>query len=435
MTDLRLDTAAALAARIADRLASPDDVGDLGTAERWWPQSLGHGAAGIALLHVERAHAGLSPWQRAHDWLRFATRQEISAGEDSHLHHGAPALGFALHGAAHASGRYARALEALDRHITRATRRRLDDAHARIDRGALPALAEFDAIRGLAGTGAHLLRRDPQTDLLRDILEYLVRLTEPLKDDGETLPGWWSDLAPTGRPAPEYPGGHGNNGVAHGIAGPLALLSLAARRHIVVDGHIEAIHCICDWLDRWRQDSDTGPWWPYWITRTQLRAGRPDLAGPPRASWCYGAAGLARAQQLAALATGHATRRRMAEGALLHAVTGPAQTAALDASLCHGQAGLLHLAHRVAADAEPTDLADRVPRLLDALLASTADNDLLQTAAAVSKPGGEPTAGPRVRTVNRLGLLEGLAGIGLVLHSLTSPPDSTTGWDACLLIT
>ena len=40
-------------------------------------------------------------------------------------------------------------------------RTRLDAAHRRIDAGRLPQLAEFDAIRGLTGYGAYLLRRDP----------------------------------------------------------------------------------------------------------------------------------------------------------------------------------------------------------------------------------------------------------------------------------
>lgn len=50
-------------------------------------------------------------------------------------------------------------------------------------------MAEFDGIRGLAGIGAHLLRRAPHEDLLRSVLAYLVRLTDPVTDDGELLPG------------------------------------------------------------------------------------------------------------------------------------------------------------------------------------------------------------------------------------------------------
>jgi phage gp46-like protein len=271
---------------IADRLASPADARGLVLAPGWWPQSLANGAVGVALLHIERARTGIGSWQRAHDWLSCAADGPVITGDDSHLYYGAPALAFALHAAADRPGRYARALDTLDRHVAAATRHRLERAHARMDRGELPALAEFDAIRGLAGIGAYLLRREAHTELTRTVLAYLVRLTEPVKIDGELLPGWWSDLAPSGRPSPDYPGGHANTGMAHGIGGPLALLSLAARRGITVDDQTTAIGRICAWLDQWRQDGPAAPWWPYWITREQLRSGHPGN-GPSRPSWCY----------------------------------------------------------------------------------------------------------------------------------------------------
>jgi hypothetical protein len=35
----------------------------------------------------------------------------------------------------------------------------------------------------------------------------------------------------------EFPGGHADLGIAHGISGPLALLTQALRRDVTVDGH------------------------------------------------------------------------------------------------------------------------------------------------------------------------------------------------------
>ncbi len=215
---------------------------------------------GVALLHIERAVTGLSDANTAHTWLAAAAHGDISAGPHATLFFGAPALAFALHAAADRPGRYERALQALDIRVAAVTRRRLDRAHARIDRGERPALAEFDLINGLTGLGAHLLRRDPHGALFGQVLAYLVRLTEPL--DAQDLPGWWTDLAPTGRRATDLPGGHGNFGMAHGISGPLALLSLAMRRGIVADRQAEASKRICSWLDTWRQDHDTGPGGP-----------------------------------------------------------------------------------------------------------------------------------------------------------------------------
>ncbi|MFD0857175.1 lanthionine synthetase C family protein, partial [Actinomadura adrarensis] len=318
-------TAATYAAQIADLLASPEAARALVPAAGWWPQSLAYGAVGVALLHIERARMGEGSWQRVHDWLACATVQPITAGDGSHLYYGAPALAFALHASADRSGRYARALDTLDKHITVGTRSRLALAHARMDRGELPALAEFDTMRGLTGLGALLLRRLSSGDeahlaLVRAVLSYLVRLSEPVRYRGALLPGWWSEQAPSGRRSPRFPGGHANTGMAHGIAGPLALLASATRRGITVSGQSEAIARICGWLDQWGCEGSNGPWWPYWITHEHLKSERPmPVAGRP--SWCYGVAGVARAQQLAALATEDTTRQRRAEKALRSAMS------------------------------------------------------------------------------------------------------------------
>ncbi|MEW1794730.1 lanthionine synthetase C family protein [Streptomyces niveus] len=413
------DSARAAADTIAERLASPQDVRGLHHRQGWWPQSLAHGAAGVALLHIERARTDQGSWQRAHDWLACAAAEPAVGGPDSHLYYGAPALAFALRSAADRPGRYARALDTLDRYVTTAIQNRLADGHARMDRGETPALAEFDAIRGLSGMGGLLLHRDVHTDLLREIVAYLVRLTEPVKHDGELLPGWWSHLAPSGTSSPEYPEGHANNGVAHGIGGPLAVLSLAARRGVTVDGHLDAITRILAWLDHWQQDGPAGPWWPYWITRAQLRSGTTG-PGPSRPSWCYGTAGVARAQQLAALALNDPVRQHTAEAVLLRAMTDPSQLGATaDVSLCHGFAGLAHITQLVAADALTPGLTECLPRLLAPI--TDAPSGMLADSLIDSPGGGD------------IGLLEGAAGTALALNAFHTGTPSASGWDTCFL--
>jgi hypothetical protein len=274
---------------------------------------------------------------------------------------------------------------------------------------ALPVPAEFDVISGLTGIGAHLLRHRPGEDALARILTYLTRLSEPVRIDGETFPGWWTCHGPHGRPTSRFPGGHGNLGMAHGITGPLALLALAHRRGVTVDGHREAIEGICAWLDTCRQDHDAGPWWPQWITVDERRRGRVRQPGPLRPSWCYGTPGIARAQQLAALATGDPSRRRLAEHALVACLSDADQLARItDAGLCHGWAGLHQTARRAAADAATTDIAAHLPLLLDRLL------------------GHSDTRSPA-------GFLEGRAGLALALHA-AADDRTASGWDACLLI-
>ncbi|MGH3622096.1 MAG: lanthionine synthetase LanC family protein, partial [Sciscionella sp.] len=68
--------------------------------------------------------------------------------------------------------------------------------------------------------------------------------------------------------------------------------------------------------------------------------------GPLQPSWCYGTPGIARAQQLAALATGDTRRRHTAETALLGCLHDPNQLARIiDPGLCHGGSAAHHLAH------------------------------------------------------------------------------------------
>jgi lantibiotic biosynthesis protein len=354
-------------------------------------QSLAEGAAGVALLHLETGN-----WPAAYKALSQATAGGVSIANGASLFYGAPALAFVLAATDHPGLAQAKAITAQG--TATVTRRKLDAAHRRIDRHQQPHFAEYDLIRGLTGLGV-VLRRVADHDLLRQVLDYLVRLTEPQG----TLPGWWCWNGPEhNQPTPA--GGHANFGMAHGITGPLALLALTLRDGITVPQHTAAISRICRWLDAWQQHTNGTTWWPQTITLTDLHTGTPAQETPLRPSWCYGTPGIARAQQAAALALHDTDRQHLAEAAFAGCATHPAQTRRLDdGGLCHGTAGLLATARRIAADAlTPTPLAPV--------------EDLHRHATAVA---GEPD-----------GLLCGKAGRHLAAVATTA-----TSWDACLLLT
>lgn len=353
-------------------------------------QSLAEGAAGLALLHLQTGN-----WPAAYASLREATTGGVSIAEAASLFYGAPALAFVLADTDHPGLQHARAIAADG--TAALTRQRLNTAHRRIDQQQQPHYAEYDLIRGLTGLGVTLRRLGTHDRLLRDVLDYLVRLTEPIAG----LPGWWSYNGPE-RSQPPPPGGHANFGMAHGITGPLALLALTHREGVVVDGHLSAITRICRWLDLWQQHTDGGSWWPQTITRADLDRGAPAQRSPLRPSWCYGTPGIARAQQLAALTTQDKPRRHLAETAFASCINDPHQIGRLtDRGLCHGTAGLLACARRLTADAiNPLPL--------------TRVEDLHQTAVPAPDEAG--------------GLLDGAAGAALAAVA-------TTSWDACLLLT
>lgn len=409
---------ATIAARLADALAvppPPETGNDRSPSSRWQGQSLAEGAAGVALLHGVRASSRHGDWDTADGWLATATSEDLSAGPSAGLWFGAPALALALTVAA-PPGRHQRAAQRLHAAVARLVERRLTTAHARMEAGQRPVRAEFDLVRGLTGLGAYLAVRDPDGEQLRQILTYLVRLTEPIAATdtaGRAAPGWWTIDVPTTAPPEPFADGHADLGMAHGIAGPLALLALTHRRGITVAGQTMALDRICRWLDAWRQDSPTGPWWPERITASDLLAGRPTQPGPGRASWCYGTPGLARAQQLAAIALADTARQQRAEAALAACLTNPAQLAQfVDPAICHGWAGLIATVRCAATDARFHPLASHLPDLIDQLLRS------LDTAHGT---------GWRLT-----GLIDGTAGIAAVLHAITT--DTGAIWETALLL-
>jgi hypothetical protein len=346
-------------------------------------QALSKGTLGIALLHIERGDL-----PAARPLLAEAVNDGVSTGANASLYHGAPALEFVLSRAGRADRRVQ---AAVDQVVTA----RLAAASRRRGSGSLPSLAEFDLIRGLTGLAALLLSRTNPPPLTAQALSYLVSLACPATAGGRSLPGWWTSGSPVHE---EAEGGYSDNGVAHGIAGPLAALSIAARCGIWVEGQASAIDTFARWLETFGVS--------YWTTLGQLSAAATPQVPPLRPSWCYGTPGIARALQLAALATGDTARRQAAEDTAMTALTEPVRLARVtDASLCHGWAGILTVTRAIAAGSpDPGRFAEPI-RLARERLAAGIDT--------LSKPG----------------LLEGRAGAQLALDGT-----NTTGWTRALLI-
>ncbi|MFC7908345.1 lanthionine synthetase C family protein [Streptomyces nigra] len=405
-------SALSTADQLARALADPSTVWSGGRPDggRAWPQSLAGGASGIALLHIERARTGHGDWDTAHTWLATAVHGEVSAAANANLYFGAPALAYVTHRVASASSRYLRVLERLDTATCAVTRNRLAEAHQRIDRAERPPMEEFDLIRGLSGLCAYHLSRHPHHEVTRDVLSYLVRLTEPMPDSAG-LPPWWMNVGPTGAPSADYPGGHGNFGLSHGVGSTLSVLSLALLRDFAVPGTVDAVERICAWTDQWRQADAAGSWWPGLISVHQATDGHvhPDLR--PRPSWCYGVSGSARAQQLAGLALRDPTRVQAAENAILTTLRDPLQLDKLpEVGLCHGMAGLLHAAWRMATETGNTEITAELPRLAERLI------------AALDRGNHAPE------------LLDGAAGAALALHTLGMDSAPAPHWDAFLAL-
>ncbi|MEU0940057.1 lanthionine synthetase LanC family protein [Embleya sp. NPDC005971] len=236
---------------------------------------------------------------------------------------------------------------------------------------------ELDLISGLTGTCTNLLGRaaDPAAGAaLCAGLAVLCRSAEP---------GVWT-----------------RSGLAHGVAGPLALLSLAFAADLRVNGQRAAIERLIALLGEYRQDDAWGPNW---------RAGADSRAA--HGSWCAGAPGIARALWLAGDALDDEATRALAVDALAAVLARPDRQRLVDRApgLCHGLAGLLQVTVRFAHDTGDPRWGAAATRLTEELLVRH------------PTPGD---AGP--------GLLDGAAGVILALLAATTatPPR----WDRALLL-
>jgi lantibiotic modifying enzyme len=101
----------------------------------------------------------------------------------------------------------------------------------------------------------------------------------------------------------------------------------------------------------------------------------------------------------------------MAENAILAALQDPLQLDTLpETGLCHGMAGLLHAAWRMATETDNPEISAELPRLTDRLI----------TALSQSDPNPE--------------LLDGQAGAALALHTVGTGRAPAPHWDTFLAL-
>ena len=444
--------AAEVVRAVADRLASPERVAEIagapsntltspqGVEPVWRPVGLGDGFPAVGLLFAELAATDPAQRRRVHAHLSAAVGALRSG--TPRLYAGMASLAFAGQAAAASFGGYAGMLERLDREIAQQIRERLAADRERIVDGRPIGVHDgYDVISGAAGVGRYLLDRyqvtgDPTVgEALTDVLDTLVAigLAEDVPIRGKRLPPWWAYHVGTGRD------GHLNLGLAHGVAGPLALLALAWRDGIRTNGQREAVERIVALLSRWRIEHDDGPGWPRWVGPEDYAAvtARPGAAGSgapdvsvarrprEREVWCYGGAGVGRALHLAGSAFDRPDWWNEGRRAVRAAVDTAEDRVIHDFALCHGWSGLLQISSRMAADTGDVAFRNAADRLAGQVLA-----------------GWDPAApfGFRYRQaaglgwVDRPGFLEGAAGIALALHTYASSAPPRTDWDAALLL-
>jgi hypothetical protein len=391
---------------------------------RWRPEGLWQGCAGLALMcaGLEAAEPG-GVWATVgHDQMRSAV-----TGLEKHVNPTAGPLGLVSTAAAadrlgRGTLRYQKLLAKLDSAIAALARR---DA-SEILRSSKPGLAvqSFDVIAGLTGTGRYLLsRRDsaPCRQALDTVLRALIHLST---EDATGVPHWHTDPRnSTEILSLHHPQGHVNLGLAHGIPGPLALLSIAIIKEVEVDGQHHAVVRIAERILRSRFKDQWGVNYPHTVALDTWGASDEDPSMPAsRAAWCYGSPGVARALWLAGVASGEAQFREAAVAAMAAVYARPIPLRRIDSpTICHGVAGLLQITLRFAQDCPQPLFTDAARTLTTQLL------DLHEPATRFGFRNLEPAG-----RVDHPGFLDGAAGVALVLAAAAAPAEPS--WDRVLLL-
>ena len=399
----------------------------------WQPVSLANGDAGLALVcgYLDACFPD-DGWDRTgHGYLTLAAD---AAERQPHLppglFGGTAGLGMAAWSLSRGGTRYQRLLASVDdallAQVTEQAGRVTGRRHGMFS-------GEFDAISGLAGVAAYLLcRRD--TGAADAALDLALAALVALVTDAEVPARWWTppDLMGNMAVAERYPHGYLNCGLAHGIPGPLAAISLALLCDVTVPGLPEAAERAADWIAGHRADDRWGVNWPAVVPLTAERAEaaqpgnavQPGSADEPsRSAWCYGTPGVARALWLAGLALGLPVWRDLAVEAMRAVYRRPVAVRLIDSpTFCHGVAGLLQVTLRFANDTGLPDIADAAVAVTEQLLALHEPESL--AGYRIIEPGGGRVDSP--------GLLDGAPGVVLTL--LAAATDVEPGWDRAFLL-
>ncbi|MBV9111064.1 MAG: hypothetical protein JO306_16785, partial [Gemmatimonadetes bacterium] len=223
-----------------------------------------------------------------------------------------------------------------------------------------------------------------------------------------------------------FPAGKYDLGMAHGVPGVIAFLSLAllagARRELAEGMLRDAVR----WLvSHQRADAAQGAY------GTAIDARDPARPLHRRAAWCYGDPGVAVALLLAARALGDDALQAHAHALARSAAAFAARERGrvLDASLCHGSAGLAHLFGVIGHTLGDRELCARAAGWHAMTLSLRTPGEGV---GGFCYSQGDDAGGPRRRVADP-SLLQGAAGIGLSLL-LGIGGNGDRSWDRMLLL-
>jgi hypothetical protein len=301
-----------------------------------------------------------------------------------------------------------------------------DDPNEEIDDVLLAELERspwersYDLISGLVGTGVYALERLPRPTAVTCLERVVERLQETAISTQDGITWWTPPERIWHETRRDYPRGYYNLGVAHGTPGVIALLGAACAAGVAVRAARPLLSRAVEWLLAQELGKDYAMRFPSYVYPDSKPA-------PSRLAWCYGDLGIAAA--LLSAARG-AEVRSWEDQAIRIARSSSARpfetTRTIDASLCHGAAGNAHLFNRLHQATGDEELGRAAVEWCERTLQFRRPGE---GAAGFSARMADGSGEPEWRAEK--GMLNGIAGIGLVLLAALTSEDPA--WDRTLI--
>ncbi|RKR85151.1 lanthionine synthetase-like protein [Mucilaginibacter gracilis] len=277
----------------------------------------------------------------------------------------------------------------------------------------------YDYLHGALGTGIYLL--SGLEDLTLTIgLENLVQQLNLLCIKGPKYTGKWTFYDYNGRH-----NGQINTSLSHGMASIILFLCEAFKAQIAPSICLELIERAVNFYHSICQNTDIDKcFFPDMLYTDQNNTKKKS-----RLAWCYGDLGIGWALLEASAILNDSSTYDLAMAIFLYSANRRSlpDNEVYDAGFCHGTAGIAHIFHMVYQKTADLNCKDAARFWINKTLSFSSSKNAIVDHTPFSTISG--TSSP---LLGEIGLLEGMAGIGMVL--LNSICSSKTNWDSCLLL-
>ena len=275
----------------------------------------------------------------------------------------------------------------------------------------------YDFLHGGLGAGIYFFELLPDTfarQVIETIVDNLNRMAEKAGND-VAWGGYAFRLNAKDEMIFEY-----NLGLSHGIPSIIVFLSKCVEQNINPQLCNSLLEGSVKWLLKQQNPQEFNAMFPYAIRRDK------ESIRETRLAWCYGDLGIASALRQAGMATNNEEWKEKAIEIMLHAAKRRdlKENGVMDAGICHGTAGIAHIFNRFYQATGREEFKETAIYWIEETLKMATWEDGIA--------GFKSWQGEERGWQNNYGLLEGTAGIGLVLLAAISYIEPK--WDRCLLL-